>query len=283
MVNAGVVDHLRGKIPGFASGGVMKTGNIGAVTGQAAVNFNSDFIAKFTSAMESVMTSAMKKAVSQAQAAANLQFPGGGGGGTGEAIARRMFPWPASMWPAFNYVEMREAGYNLHALNPSSGAYGVAQFINGPSEYFQYGGNPSTFQGQFTGMFNYIRQRYNNPVAAAAHESAFNWYGSGTSGAKPGWAWTGEFGPELIKLHGGETILDHGSSLANSHLAAGGYGNGTGFAPFSTPRGGISHSGGDVYNIMVAGDSDPDSAALRIIQKIAKYKKKRGNAPLGIG
>lgn len=107
---------------------------------------------------------------------------GGGGGGPPSAnrtLAMKMFPWPASMFGAFDYLEMREAGYSLTARNPSSGAYGMAQFINGPSEYFQYGGNPSTASGQLIGMFNYIRQRYGNPVNAAAHERAFNWYAGG--------------------------------------------------------------------------------------------------------
>lgn len=77
---------------------------------------------------------------------------------------------------ALNYVEMREAGYNLTAKNPSSGAYGIAQFINGPSEYYTYGGNPNTADGQAVAMVNYISQRYGDPIAAAAHERQFNWY-----------------------------------------------------------------------------------------------------------
>jgi hypothetical protein len=106
-------------------------------------------------------------------------FSGGGSSSANRALAMRMFPWPSSMFGAFDYLEMREAGYSLTARNPSSGAYGMAQFINGPGEYFQYGGNPSTAAGQLIGMFNYIRQRYGNPVAAAAHERSFNWYAGG--------------------------------------------------------------------------------------------------------
>jgi hypothetical protein len=279
MVNAGAVDHLRGKLPRFAAGGFVERGDLNVLTGAAAVNFDKIFKQDFTSAMENSMTAAMKQAISSAKKAF-FSFGGGGGGGTGEQIARRMFPWPASMWPAFNYVEMREAGYNLHAQNPSSGAYGVAQFINGPSEYYQWGGNPNTFAGQFAGMFNYIRSRYRNPDNAAAHERAFNWYGRGTMGAKPGWAWTGEFGPELVKMKGGETVLDHGSSLANSHLAAGGYGSGAGFEPFAHSRAIAPRGTGNVY-ITVNGDSDPDGAALRIIQKLQKYKGRHGNVNLG--
>ena len=32
-------------------------------------------------------------------------------------------------------------------------------------------------------------------------------YASGTSNAPPGWAWVGEDGPELMRMHGGEQIL----------------------------------------------------------------------------
>jgi hypothetical protein len=116
----------------------------------------------------------------------SASFGGFGGGGLGagpggsvEAVARALFPWPSFMWAAFNAVEMREAGYSLTAQNPTSGAYGVAQFINGPSEYYSYGGNPFTAAGQFTAMFNYIRQRYGNPLGAWAHELNFGWYDQG--------------------------------------------------------------------------------------------------------
>lgn len=105
--------------------------------------------------------------------------PSGGSAAAVQALARRIFPWPASQWPAYNAVEMREAGYNLTAQNPTSGAYGLAQFINGPSEYFQYGGSPFTAIGQLTGMFNYIRQRYGTPSAAWGHELSFGWYDRG--------------------------------------------------------------------------------------------------------
>jgi TP901 family phage tail tape measure protein len=90
--------------------------------------------------------------------------------------------WTGAQWNALNYVEEREAGYSLTATNPSSGAYGMAQFINGPSEYAQYGGNSTTAAGQAVAMVNYIAQRYGNPVAAAAHERAFNWYAKGLAG-----------------------------------------------------------------------------------------------------
>lgn len=69
-----------------------------------------------------------------------------------------------------------ESGGNPNAVNPSSGAAGIAQFINGFSEYTQYGGSASSVTGQLTSMANYIAQRYGTPSAAWAHEQSNHWY-----------------------------------------------------------------------------------------------------------
>jgi len=52
-----------------------------------------------------------------------------------------------------------------------------------------------------------------------------NFYAVGTDSALPGWAIVGEKGPELMQLHGGETILPHGvlpSSSTNSNYSGSG-------------------------------------------------------------
>jgi hypothetical protein len=103
----------------------------------------------------------------------------GGTAAANKAIMQKVaasFGWTGAEWDALDYVEMREAGYSLTAKNPTSGAYGMAQFINGPSEYAQYGGNSTSAFGQATGMCNYIKQRYGTPSAAMAHEKNMNWY-----------------------------------------------------------------------------------------------------------
>jgi hypothetical protein len=87
--------------------------------------------------------------------------------------------WTGAEWQALYQVEMDEAGFSLIAKNPGSGAYGMAQFINGPSEYAQYGGNSTTAAGQAVAMVNYIKQRYGDPESALAHENAYHWYASG--------------------------------------------------------------------------------------------------------
>jgi NlpC/P60 family len=121
--------------------------------------------------------------------------PGGSGGEAGLTGSLRnmairllaLHGW-GGMWTPFNNLETREAGWNLTARNPGSGAYGLAQFINGPSEYYLYGGNPNTAAGQLTAMMNYIGQRYGNPANAWTHEQGYGWYDSG------GWLPSGHIG-----------------------------------------------------------------------------------------
>lgn len=102
-----------------------------------------------------------------------------GTSGSNEAVLKQVaaaFGWTGAQWTALYNVEEREAGFSLTATNASTGAYGMAQFIGGPSEYATYGGNSTTALGQATGMCNYIRQRYGTPEAAWAHEQSAGWY-----------------------------------------------------------------------------------------------------------
>lgn len=144
-------------------------------------------------------------------------FGGGSGGSGNRALAMKLFPWPMSMFAAFDYVEMREAGYSMTARNPSSGAYGMAQFINGPGEYAQWGGNAITAAGQLIAMFNYIHSRYGNPVVAAAHEAALNWYKLGAYRVP-------RTGPAVV--HQGEMILPQPLAEAIRRGFGGGRGGG---------------------------------------------------------
>lgn len=137
---------------------------------------------------------------------------GGNINGTAQKVARTLLArhgW-GSQWGAFNSLETQEAGWNLHAQNPGSGAYGMAQFIKGASEYAQYGGNASTITGQLTAMMNYIGQRYGNPDAAWAHEQSAGWYDGG------GWL---KGGLSVKRTHRPEAVLNPGQSAAFLALA----------------------------------------------------------------
>ena len=174
--------------------------------------------------------------------------------GTNQQIAQvllNQFGW-GNQFGAFNALETREAGWSMTARNPSSGAYGMAQFINGPGEYAQYGGNWFTATGQLRAMMNYIKQRYGSPNAAWGHEMAFNWYGTGTNYARRGWSVVGENGPEIVNFKGGETVTP------NSRLR------------------GI----GDTYviNVNVAGHALASKAEIgRTVNEAIEYSKRHGN------
>ena len=69
-----------------------------------------------------------------------------------------------------------ESNGTITDTNSQSGAYGIAQFINGAGEYAQYGGNSTSVIGQLTSMANYIAQRYGNPSKALSFHLANNYY-----------------------------------------------------------------------------------------------------------
>lgn len=175
----GLFDALNAKK--LASGGLAGgAGSAAALAGATTANWN-HFVNSMTQAMEAAITAATKAAIANASAAGGIGIAGVANGSGYAALqsAAAKAGWTGAEWQALVNVENREAGFRLTARNPSSGAYGMAQFINGPSEYYQYGGNPNTPAGQAVAMVNYIRQRYGDPIAAWQHELAYGWYDQG--------------------------------------------------------------------------------------------------------
>lgn len=145
--------------------------------------------------------------VTLASAPSGTSGGGGGGGsyptptGSGTAYgvgalksAAKPYGWDTGQqWASLNYVEMKEAGYNPRARNPS-GALGLAQALGHGqgaatagtlgNEYGGYGltdaqarqANSGDAYWQAVWMVNYIHDTYGTPAAAAAHESADHWY-----------------------------------------------------------------------------------------------------------
>ncbi len=174
-----------------------------------------------------------------------LGFGGGGASGSPGKAAGTYEQYAASIMPSFGWSprEMQaliplwnqESGWNPNAQNPTSTAYGIAQFLD--STWAPYGPKTSSGYKQVFYGEEYIRDRYGDPAAAWAHEQAFNWYGSGTKSALPGWAVVGENGPgaELIRLRGGEPIIPLGNRFDKGgwlHEAVAGVGlrSGQGYA-----------------------------------------------------
>ena len=154
-------------------------------------------------AMANAINSKVAAAKRTAASGATLHLTGSGA--TTEALMKSMAAsvgWTGAQWTALYNVEMDEAGFNLGAVNPTSGAYGMAQFINGPSEYAQYGGNATTAAGQAVAMINYIKSRYGTPAAARQHEQHFGWYDPGgmLMGVGRRWRMNNTGQPEMARL-----------------------------------------------------------------------------------
>jgi hypothetical protein len=82
--------------------------------------------------------------------------------------------WSALAWDA---VIERESGWNPNAVNSSSGAYGIGQFLGATKEEYAAEGATSTNPlKQIQAMGDYIANRYGNPSNALAHELQYHWY-----------------------------------------------------------------------------------------------------------
>ncbi|MFI9598534.1 transglycosylase SLT domain-containing protein [Streptomyces sp. NPDC052043] len=96
-------------------------------------------------------------------------------GGNAKAIARKMIP-DAVQFHAFSKIVERESGWNPHATNASSGAYGLVQAL--PASKMSSAGadwrtNPRT---QIKWGLHYMKSRYGSPAAAWKFWRAHGWY-----------------------------------------------------------------------------------------------------------
>jgi hypothetical protein len=93
-----------------------------------------------------------------------------------EEIGRR-FGWSHAELQAWWQVISDESGGNPHAVNASSGAFGIGQFLGQTyKEYLPFGAGSSNPLDQLNAMAHYIRDRYGSPMAALAHECSCHWY-----------------------------------------------------------------------------------------------------------
>lgn len=116
-------------------------------------------------------------------------------------------------WNALYTLEMHEAGFNNHAQNPVSTAYGMGQFLDStwglPSVHGHKTSDPN-LQAEY--MMRYIKGRYGDPIHAWAqyydHPGGVGWYGKGGR-MRPGEVGlVGDRGPELIQAgQGGADIM----------------------------------------------------------------------------
>jgi hypothetical protein len=163
----------------FAGGGL-----VGGSYGDGLAGLQ-PWLARENAATLTAVETATARAFVRAMRAA---VPPGGGGPGGDpaanlAIGRRMFPWPASMWPAQVALWNRESGWSRMAYNASSGATGIPQalpYTKMPrAAWLPFQGGQADAGAQIGWGYGYERSRYGNPLAAWAHEVSFGWYDRG--------------------------------------------------------------------------------------------------------
>lgn len=91
--------------------------------------------------------------------------------------------FPPSEWSALNEIVSHESSWRLDATNPSSGAFGLFQFLGHQGDY--PGGYSSDPAQQAMAGLAYIKARYGSPSAAWDFWQKNHWYAAG--GETPSW------------------------------------------------------------------------------------------------
>ena len=98
---------------------------------------------------------------------------------TPRQIAKKMLKKHYSadyQFPYLNKLWKRESGWNVHADNPSSGAYGIPQALPGSKMASAGPDWQNRAKTQIRWGLRYIRARYHSPRRAWLHELADGWY-----------------------------------------------------------------------------------------------------------
>jgi len=110
--------------------------------------------------------------------------------------------WNAADW---RWIVQQESGGDPAARNPSSGAFGLGQFLGSTlRSYSRFGATSTDGSRQIDAMGKYIGDRYGNPTAAKAFWQAHHWYNRGggpMNGGPMKWAGGLEAGGSFI-AHG---------------------------------------------------------------------------------
>jgi hypothetical protein len=207
MVQAGAVDHLRGRLPGFASGGV-----VGSYRGGIGDPYRSWLTHDWNASLLTISNS-MAAAIGHAvRAAVSAAFAGGSGGPASGAVRAlqayaaslfHFYGWGSNQLPPLVALWNGESGWNPRARNPSSGAFGIPQALP-PSKMgaLAASGNAAA---QIRWGEGYIHSVYGDPANAYGTwlSRSPHWYGSGLQGGiftRPTLIGVGERGPERVSV-----------------------------------------------------------------------------------
>ncbi|HET7357415.1 MAG TPA: lytic transglycosylase domain-containing protein [Nocardioidaceae bacterium] len=95
------------------------------------------------------------------------------------AIARALLPqfgFSDSEFSCLDALYTRESGWNVHADNPTSDAYGIPQALPGSKMASAGADWMNDAATQIRWGLEYIRGSYGTPCAAWGHETSFGWY-----------------------------------------------------------------------------------------------------------
>jgi cell wall-associated NlpC family hydrolase len=159
-----------------------------------------------------------------------VALPGGGTAASNMKIGQKeaaAYGWnTGTQWADLVKLWNQESGWSNTAQNPSSTAYGIAQFLN--STWAAYGPKTSNAGLQIKYGLEYIKGRYGNPSSAWGHEEAFNWYDKGGLAAAGSYGVVGERGPEVVRFGKASEIMNASDSARLMKSAMGPYAGGTG-------------------------------------------------------
>ncbi len=126
-------------------------------------------------ARERAAREARQERQSQEQVSRSRSY-GGDPRGIAAGIAASQYGWGADQFSCLDSLWSRESGWDVHAENPSSGAYGIPQALPG-SKMGAYGSdwadNPTT---QIQWGLAYIRGSYGTPCGAWSEFRSQGWY-----------------------------------------------------------------------------------------------------------
>lgn len=99
---------------------------------------------------------------------------------------------PKKFWNAMNYIFSHESSWNPKARNPSTGTYGLGQMQGYNLHYYRKHGGVNNTLAQVRGSYDYMNDRYGNPINAMHFWQSHNWYARGGIVSYPQAAVVGE-------------------------------------------------------------------------------------------
>src|SRR5882757_6749051 len=123
------------------------------------------------------------------------------------------FGWDQSQFSALVSLWNGESGWNQNAANPTSSAYGIAQFLDSTWAGMPYGKTNDPNKQIIDGL-TYIKRAYGSPASAysAWLSRSPHWYAKGGDPNAGSWGVVGDAGPELVHFKGGAHVYDNKTS-----------------------------------------------------------------------